>query len=71
MNIMKDYITVMPELRGRGGSAPPIFGRSFNPIPTWEGRISPPMYYNWHPQCFLPSGSTVHNSISEEPEISN
>ena len=28
---------------GAGGPlAPPIFGRSFNPIPTGEGRLSPP-----------------------------
>ena len=59
----------MPEPGGSGG--PPIFGRSVNPTySNWGGQIIP-TYYNWHPQCFSPSGSTVHNSISEEPEISN
>ena len=34
---------VMPEPGGPGGPlAPPIFGRSVNPIPTGEGRLSPP-----------------------------
>ena len=35
---------VMPEPGGPGGPlAPPIFGRSVNPIPTGEGRLSPPI----------------------------
>ena len=35
---------VVPELGGPGGPlAPPIFGRSVNPIPTGEGRLSPPI----------------------------
>ena len=35
---------VMPEPGGPGGPlAPPIFGRSVNPIPTREGRLSPPI----------------------------
>ena len=42
----------------RGATGPHIFGRSVNPIPTGEGRLSPPMYYYWHPQCFSPSGIT-------------
>ena len=36
----------MPELRGPGAGgllAPLIFGRSVNPIPTGEGRLSPPI----------------------------
>jgi hypothetical protein len=34
----------MLEPGGPGGPlAPPIFGRSVNPIPTWEGRLSPPI----------------------------
>ena len=34
----------MPELGGPGGPlAPPIFGRSVNPISTGEGRLSPPI----------------------------
>ena len=34
----------MPEPGGPGGPlAPPIFGRSVNPIPTGEGRLSPPI----------------------------
>ena len=37
--------TVMPEPGGPGGplAPPPIFGRSFNPIPTGEGSLSPPI----------------------------
>ena len=36
-------ISVMPELWGPGGPlAPPIFGRSVNPISTGESRLSPP-----------------------------
>ena len=36
---------VMPESGGggQGGIGPPIFGRSLNPIPTGEGRLSPPI----------------------------
>ena len=38
------HITVMPEPGGPGGPlAPPMFGRSVNPIPTGEGRLSPPI----------------------------
>ena len=34
----------MPEPGGPGGPvAPPIFGRSVNPITTGEGRLSPPI----------------------------
>ena len=34
----------MPEPGGPGGPlAPPIFGRSVNPIPTGEGRLYPPI----------------------------
>ena len=57
------YYAVMPELGGPGGPlAPPIVGRSVNPIQTGEGRLSPPTYYYWHPQCFSPSGITVMHS---------
>ena len=35
---------MMPEPGGPGGPvAPPIFGRSVNPITTGEGRLSPPI----------------------------
>ena len=35
---------VVPEPGGPGGPlAPPIFDRSVNPIPTGEGRLSPPI----------------------------
>ena len=43
---MRKYGTypVMPEPGGPGGPlAPPIFGRSVNPFPTGEGRLSPPI----------------------------
>ena len=37
-------ISVMPEPGGPGGPmAPPIFGRSVNPIPTGKDRLSPPI----------------------------
>ena len=36
------YPAVVPEPGGPGGPlAPPIFGRSVNPTPTGEGRLSP------------------------------
>ena len=42
-SLTKEY-TVMPEPGGPGGPlAPPIFGRSVNPIWTGEGRLSPPI----------------------------
>ena len=51
----------MPEPGGPGGPlAPPIFGRSVNPIQTGGGQIIPTYYY-WHPQCFSPSGITALN----------
>ena len=50
--------------RGPGGPrVPPKFGRTVNPIPIGEGRLSPPPYYCWHPQCFSPSGITDVNHI--------
>ena len=48
-------MSVVPE--PGGPLAPPIFGRSVNPIPTGGGQIIPTYYY-WPPQCFSPSGST-------------
>ena len=52
----------MPELGGGAGEplAPPIFGRSVNPIPTGGGQIIPTYYY-WPPQSFSPSGITALN----------
>ena len=45
----------MPEPGGPGGPlAPPIFGRSVNPIPTGEGRLSPPIATDT-PNVFSPS----------------
>ena len=42
--ISEHNMSVMPEPGGPGGPlAPPIFGRSVNPIPTGEGRLSPPI----------------------------
>ena len=38
------HMSVMPEPGGPGGPlAPPIFFRSFNPIGTGEGKLSPPI----------------------------
>ena len=52
--------TVMPEPGGPGGPlAPPIFGRSVNPIQTEEGRLSPPITTG-NPKLFCPaSGISV------------
>ena len=62
---MQIWLTVVPEPGEPGGPlAPPIFGRSINPIPTGEGRLSPPIY--WHPQCFSPSGITVNVALSRK-----
>ena len=53
----------MPEPGGPGGPlAPPIFGRSVNPIPTGEGRLSLTITTGT-PQCFSPSGITVYDDI--------
>ena len=46
--LVQSYICIMspvvPEPGGPGGPlAPPIFGRSVNPIPIGEGRLSPPI----------------------------
>ena len=50
----------MPEPGGPG--APPIFGRSVNPIQTGGGQIIPTYCY-WPPQCFSPSGITdIYNT---------
>ena len=39
-----NYLSVMPDPGGaRGPLASPIFGGSVNPIPTGEGRLSPPI----------------------------
>ena len=53
---------VVPEPGGPGGPlAPPIFGRSVNPIWTGEDRLSPPITTGPPPQCFSPSYSTGVN----------
>ena len=54
----------MPELGGPGG--PPIFGRSVNPIPTGEGRLSPPITTAPTPQCFSPSGITADGPLMSQ-----
>ena len=43
--------------------APPILGRSVNPIPSKKGRFCPPHYY-WHSQLFSPSGISA-SSINQ------
>ena len=53
---------MVPEPGGPGGPlAPPIFGRSVNPIWTGGGQIIPTYYY-WPPQYFSPSGITGKSS---------
>ena len=53
---------VVPELGGPGGPlAPPIFGRSVNPIPTGGGQIMPTISTG-PPQSFSPSGITALKS---------
>ena len=57
--LLSSRVTVVPEPGGPGGPlAPPIFGRSVNPIRTGGGQIIPTYYY-WPLQCFSPSGITV------------
>ena len=42
--LVRSTNAVMPQPGGPGGPlAPPIFGRLVNPIPTGEGRLSPPI----------------------------
>ena len=44
-----------PVLSGTWGARRPlihIWQMSVNPISTREGRLSPPISYYWHPQCF-------------------
>ena len=53
----------MPELGGPGGPlAPPIFGRSVNPIPTEGGQIIPTYYYRPPKKCHLPASLLPMNS---------
>ena len=62
-----EYHSVMPEPGMPGGPlAPPIFGRSVNPIHTGGGQIFPTYYY-WPPNFFhlpasLPYGSQINNT---------
>ena len=50
------YTAVMPEPRGPGGPlAILIFGRSVNPIPTGEDRLSPPITTATHNVFQLPA----------------
>ena len=52
----------MPEPGAGGPLDPPIFGRSVNPIPSWEDRLSPPITTT-PPQCFSPSGITEYYTL--------
>ena len=54
----KHSIQSRRSLRARGAFDPSDFRRSFNPIPTWEGRLGPPHYYLTH-QIFRPSYGLV------------
>ena len=40
---MTNYLQVVIYLSDAGPLAPPMFGRSFNPIPPGEDRLSPPI----------------------------
>ena len=60
MQVHENRNAVMPELGGGGAGGPlalPIFGRSVNPIPTGEGRLSPPITAGT-PNVFSPYGIT-------------
>ena len=55
---------MLPSDAGTGGTrgataSPPIFSRSVNPIPTGEGRLSPPITTAPPPQFFSPSSITA------------
>ena len=66
---------VMPEPGGPGGAlAPPIFGRSANPIPTGKGRLSPPITTGTPNVFHLPASLKMIRKSSKNhlnPEISN
>ena len=62
---------MMPEPAGPGGPlAPPIFGRSVNPITTGEGRLSPPITTGTPKFFYLPASLShqtkafVHNKLA-------
>ena len=50
--LLNFIVSVVPEPGGPGGPlAPPIFGRSVNPVQTRGGQIIPTFYY-WPPVVF-------------------
>ena len=54
----------MPEPGGPGGPlAPPIFDRSVNPIPTGEGRLSPPITTGTPNVFHLPASLHMHTRL--------
>ena len=57
----KNNITncVNQRCRNRGGHWPPIFGTSVNPIPTGEGRLSPPITTGTPNVFHLPASLSV------------
>ena len=60
-------IAVVPELGGPGGPlALPIFGRSVNPIPTGEGRLSPPITTGTPNVFHLPASLTFHDELFDD-----
>ena len=53
---------------GPGGPlAPPIFGRSVNPIPTGEGRLSPPITPGTPNVFHLPASLHLNQSFGDRP----
>ena len=68
-------VAVMPEPEGPGGPlAPPIFGRSVNPIPTGEDRLSPSITTGTANVFHLPASLKMIRKSSKNhlnPEISN
>jgi hypothetical protein len=58
----------MPEPGGPGGPlAHPIFRRSVNPIPTGEGRLSPPITTGTPNVFHLPASLMIENKLQPSP----
>ena len=54
----------------KGATGPPIFGRSVNPIPTEEGRLSPPITTGT-PNVFHLSASLTYSEQYDLAPFSN
>ena len=54
-----------------GPLAPPIFGISVNPIPSGEGRLSPPITTGTPKVCDLPASLKNSSGLRETRDIRN